>query len=244
MARERAVRSPSGGDEVPADHHDETRSREMQLAAELQRAFADALLAGDERAAETVVREAIDAGLDEALIDDHIIGPALVLVGDLWADGSISVGEEHLATAISVRVLTLHREAFRVARRRASQLVLLAAAQGEQHVVGLEMASSVLQHAGYDVRLFGADLPVEAIAPAVAKHRPAVVGFTSATVLTAVNLPAAFEAVRTAAPDVAIVVGGRGVGPELATRWDVAVCAHVSDAVAQVDALVKRARHN
>ncbi len=61
---------------------------------------------------------------------------------------------------------------------------------------GLQMASSIIGHAGYDVRLFGADLPVASIAGAVARHRPAVVGFTSATVLTAVNLPAAFEAVR------------------------------------------------
>ena len=229
---------------MPADHHDETSQREIQLAAEFQRAFADALLAGDQHAAETVVRDAIDGGLGEALIDDHVIRPALVLVGDLWADGSISVAEEHLATSISVRVLMLQREAFRVARRRAVHRVLLAGAQGEQHVVGLEMASSVLLHAGYDVRLYGADLPVAAIAATVDRHRPSVVGFTTATGLSAVNLPAAFEAVRRVGPDIGIVVGGRGVEPPIAASWDVAVCDHVSDAVAQVDALVRRARHN
>jgi MerR family transcriptional regulator, light-induced transcriptional regulator len=229
---------------VPADHHDDTRERDLQIAAELQRAYADALLSGEPPAAELVIREAIDAGLPEATIDDRVIRPALVLVGDLWAEGRITIAEEHLATSISRRVLMLQREAFRVAWQRASQRILLAGAQDEQHVVGLEMAASVLLHAGYDVRMFGADLPVADIPAAVGRHRPAVVGFTSASSLSAVNLPEAFEAVRRAGSGTGIVVGGRGVDERLAVRWEVAVCRHVADAAEHVDALVQRARRN
>jgi methanogenic corrinoid protein MtbC1 len=171
---------------VVADHQDEARGRELRLVEAFQRAYADALLAGDASAAEIVIRDAIDAGLGEATIDDRVIAPALVLVGDLWAEGRISVADEHLATSISIRVMTLQREAFRVARDRASRRVLLAGVQGERHVVGLEMAGSVILHAGYDVRLLGADVPVAAIGAAVARHRPAVVGFTSASSLSSV----------------------------------------------------------
>ena len=226
------------------DHHDDTRDRDIELAAELQRAFADALLAGDPSAAERVIREAIDAGLTETVIDDHVIRPALVLIGDLWADGRVTVAEEHLATSISTGIVALLREAFRVARRRAAHCVLLAGVQGERHIVGLEMAASVIAHAGYDVRLFGADVPVRDIGPAIARHHPAVVGFTSASALTAINLPSAFDAVLLAAPATGIVVGGRGVDDRVATSWDVVICRHVSEAVEQIDALVKRARHN
>jgi methanogenic corrinoid protein MtbC1 len=190
------------------------------------------------------VREAIEAGLDEAIIDDHVIAPALWLVGDLWADGEISIAQEHLASAISLRVLTLQREAFRMARERASRRVLLAGLEGEHHVVGLMMASSLLLHAGYDVRLYGADLPVVELAGAVAAVRPAVVGLTTATALTAVNAPTAFEAVRVVDPDVGVLVGGRGVEEVWAAAWDVVVCRHVGDAVDDVDALVKRAGRN
>jgi hypothetical protein len=63
-------------------------------------------------------------------------------------------------------------------------------------------------------------------------------------VLSAVNLPPAFEAVRRVDPAIGIVVGGTGVPERFATVWDVVVCRHVADAVAQVDALVKRARRN
>jgi MerR family transcriptional regulator, light-induced transcriptional regulator len=228
---------------VVGDRHNE-QHRDLRRAAEFQRAYADAILAGEQRTAERIVREAIDAGLTETAIADRIIRPSLVLVGDLWAEGSISVADEHLATSITVRVTMLLREAFRVARQRGSRRILLAGAEGEHHVVGLELASSVIGHAGYDVRLLGADLPVAAITSAVARHRPSVVGFTSATVLTAVNLPDAFEAVRRAGRHIGIVVGGQGILPEMAAEWDVVVCRHVADAVEEVDALVQRARRN
>jgi MerR family transcriptional regulator, light-induced transcriptional regulator len=229
---------------VGADRPEGTRDGEEQVAAALQRAYADALLGGEAPAAEAVVREAIEAGLTEVAIDDLVIRPALVLVGDLWADGRISVAEEHLATSISLRVVTLQREAFRVARQRSSRRVLLAGVEGERHVVGLEMAASVLLHAGYDVRHFGADLPVADIGPAVERHHPDVVGFTTATAATAANLPAAFEAVGRTAPGAGVLVGGGGVDETAAAAWGAVVCRHVTDAVQQVDALVRRAPRN
>ena len=225
-----------------AKHDDETRR--MLLAAELQRGYADALLAGEPLSAELVIREAIDSGLPEAEIDDRVIRPAMRMVGDLWASGRLTVAEEHLATSISLRVLALQREAFRVARERVSQRVLLAGAQDEQHVIGLEMAGSLLLHAGYDVRLFGADLPVTEVAGAVRAHHPTVCGFTTASALSAVNLPSTFAAVREASPETGILVGGLGVEARWASVWGVVLCDHVGDAVEHVDAFVRRASHN
>ncbi|WCB96225.1 hypothetical protein DSM104299_04982 [Baekduia alba] len=227
-----------------AEHDDEDRAQLLRLAADLQRAYADAVLAGDPRMAETVIREAIEAGLGEADIDDQVIAPALRLVGDLWADGELSIAEEHAATAISLRVISLQREAFRAARQRASQRVLLAGAQGEQHVVGLQMAASLVLSSGYDVRLLGPDLPVGEVGKAIDKHDPAVIGFTTASSASALNLPPAFAAIRDRDPDVGLVVGGRGVDESWAATWDVVVCHHVADATTQIDALVQRARRN
>ena len=106
-----------------------------QLLADLGRAYAKAVLAGDEVGAELAVRDAIDARLTTAQIDDEIIAPALWLVGRLWARGEISIADEHLATEISLRVLALQREATRTMRGRAGQKALLAAPAGELHTV-------------------------------------------------------------------------------------------------------------
>jgi MerR family transcriptional regulator, light-induced transcriptional regulator len=223
---------------------DDAARRHEQLAEELQRTYADALLAGAPRRAEAVIREAIELGLGEAEIDDLVIAPALRLVGDLWADGRLSIAQEHLASAISLRVMTLQREAFRAARRRVTHRVLLAGAEGELHVVGLSMAASLLLGAGYDVRMLGADLPVGELDAALMTHDPVVVGFTTATPLTSVHLPRAFDVVRARNPDTSILVGGAGADPQWMAGHGVVICDHVADAVAHVDALVQRAPHN
>src|SRR5215218_11249646 len=118
-----------------------------QLLADLGRAYARALLAGDEVGAEHAVRDAIDARLSTAEIDDEIIAPALWLIGRLWARGEISVADEHLATEISLRVLALQREARRTTSEREGHKVLLAAPEGEAHIVALQMVANLLRDA-------------------------------------------------------------------------------------------------
>ena len=111
----------------PENDSPDTRDAKVR---ELGRAYASALLSGDEVAAEIAIREALEAKLSTADIDDEIIAPALWLVGELWERGEISVADEHLATEISVRVLALQREAQRVARARGGHGVILAAPAG------------------------------------------------------------------------------------------------------------------
>src|SRR5215207_11049036 len=95
---------------------DPRRTRGAMISA-LGDAYARAVLAGDEVAAELAIRDALDAELTTAEIDDEIIAPALWFVGELWARGEISVADEHLATEISVRVLALQRESERLVQQ-------------------------------------------------------------------------------------------------------------------------------
>ena len=132
---------------------------------ELGRAYADALLAGDGVGAETAIREAMDAKLTAAEIDDEIIAPALWLVGDLWERGQISVADEHVATEITIRVLALPREAQRVARARGDHRVLLAAPPASSTSSRCAWSTSCSREAGYDVLMLGADVPTEAWPP-------------------------------------------------------------------------------
>ena len=160
------------------EQRDTDRSRWQAILPDLQRSYADAVLGGSESAAERVVREAIEAGVPEAVISGEVIAPTMRAIGDLWERGLLSVADEHLATEISIRVLALQREAFRATSRRGAHRVMLAGMEGERHGLGLTMAGSVLVHAGYDVRMLGPDLPMPDLASAVDRHRPSVVGLS------------------------------------------------------------------
>src|SRR4029078_5900379 len=141
-----------------------------RLLDDLGRAYAKALLAGDEVGAEMAVRDAMDARLSTAQIEEELIAPALWLVGRLWARGEISVADEHLATEISLRVLALQREVARTVRERSGRKALLAAPAGEQHTVALQMNANLLRDAGYTVLMLGPDVPPSALAEAARRH--------------------------------------------------------------------------
>ena len=211
----------------------------------LRDAYREAMFRGAASTAERVIAEAMDAGLSEAVIGDEIIAPAMHDVGERWAAGELSVEDEHVASGITMRMISLQRDHFRVQHRRSSHRVLLAAVQGEEHVLGLEMAASVLLHAGYDVRMLGPDVANEALAAEVLHHRPAILGLTTTTRGTADQAAGAIAAARSVAPELAVMVGGGGALHHLApTGPHTVTCPHVSDAVSLADALTQRAGLN
>ena len=175
-------------------------------AAHLATRYLDALRAASFSAAAEVVDEALSRGLSAAAVHSDVIEPALVAIGDLWASGALTVGDEHLATAITERILARLAVRLRTAPRSSRERVLLAAPAGERHDVGLRMAGDVLEGAGFDVLYLGPDVPAGALAATVAEHRPAVTGLTCTC-----SGEALVDSIEAIAASTRIVLGGEGV---------------------------------
>jgi methanogenic corrinoid protein MtbC1 len=208
------------------------------------RAYAEALLSGDEVAAEVAIRQALNARLSSAQIDEQIIAPALWLVGELWQRKEISVAEEHIATEISIRVLTLQREAARLADQRPQHLVMLAAPSGELHVVALRMVHNLLREGGYAALMVGADVPPHALAAAARRHEPDVVCLSPTMAGGSDQVLVAIHEIQQAWPAASYIAGGRGLTSRVQPGAGLAICERVSDVVGAVDALIKRADLN
>ena len=180
--------------------------------AEFHRAFAHALMMGDEIGAEMAIREAMDAKASTADIDELIIAPALWLVGDLWERGEITVADEHLATEIAIRVLALQREAQRLAVSRGGQREMLATPEGELHVVALRMIGDLLREAGYDVMMLGANVPARDLGASAGRYQADVVCMSS-TLPGGMETGSGSRSTRSsgAVPEAGFVVGGRGL---------------------------------
>lgn len=228
---------------APRPENDSPESYEAKVS-EAARAYAAALLGGDEVAAEIAIREAMDAHLSSEVIDDEIIAPALWLVGELWERGEITVADEHIATEISIRVLALQREVRRVAEARGDHRVLLAAPAGELHVVALRMVANLLRDAGYGVVMLGADVPADALGAAAKHLEPDVICLSSTMPDGADELFSAIAAVQQEWPSARFVVGGRGLTQRIQSQSMLGVCGRVSEVVEAVDAMVKRAGLN
>jgi MerR family transcriptional regulator, light-induced transcriptional regulator len=222
--------------------HDEFRER--LLAESLSDRFGVALIAGDAGAAEEVAQEALELTLGEAMLYDLVVGPAMHRIGQLWATGEISVAHEHLATQIATRVLVLAHDVERLRAHRAAHTAMLAAVEGEQHVIALDMAGKLLESAGYDVLALGADVPTSALPAVVTDHHPALFALSATMPAAGERVPAAVDAVIGAAADTCVIVGGASVPPSLALGPRVVVEGSVAGIVEAADGLVRRARLN
>jgi len=177
-----------------------------RLAATSDRLL-ELLLAGDSLGVDDLVEDALDEHGAIAFFDD-VLRPALYEVGAKWARGEITVADEHLATALAHRQLAKAYPRLVTHPASSRPPVLLLGVEGELHVFGLRMIADVLEGAGFAVHYAGADVPNAALADAVRRLEPAVVGFSTTIGTSPEAVLEAVDVVRAARPDAGIMVGG------------------------------------
>src|SRR3712207_2963566 len=125
--------------------------------------------------------------------------------------------------------------------RRSRERVLLAAVGSENHVTGLRMIGDLAEGAGLDVRYLGAAVPVDTIAPIVAKHTPDIVGLSVTMAGSAAQLGKALDGVMASghAPK-GVLVGGLGVPAGVRGDDRVRYAADAREAIAVIESLADR----
>jgi methanogenic corrinoid protein MtbC1 len=202
-----------------------------------------ALLAADAHESESIARDALRAGIPSGVVVDAVIRPAMGSIGERWEHGEITPGEEHLASELVLRLRVLLKEVNRVEERRLGTPVLLAAAQGEQHVIGLTMAADLLDDAGYRVLLAGPDVPIHGLKALLARHRPEIVAFTSTMRASRASLALEVEIAREAGTT-GVLAGGMQAQQSLAPAPWLRTVDGVSEVVAAADGLLRSAASN
>lgn len=182
----------------------------------LARSYLDALRAADVAGAYKVVLGALERGSTLAALYQRVITPGMHELGRLWEEGAITTADEHLATALTHRVLAAIRSPLFLEQPApadtGSACALLAAVQGEQHALGLRMAADLLEDRGYRVAYLGADVPTDALLQAIHTLSPNLLGLSATMPESGVRLEEAVEAVREAHPRLSLLIGGQGSG--------------------------------
>jgi methanogenic corrinoid protein MtbC1 len=107
---------------------------------------------------------------------DSIAAPFLREVGDAWHAGTLSVAQEHLATAVLQRVVS--ETAQLLTSAEGNPTVLIATLEGERHANGALMAAATAASEGWRVIYLGPDLPVDEIADAATRTRARVIAIS------------------------------------------------------------------
>ena len=143
----------------------------QRRAQELRQALDDF----DEGSAQSALDSVLAEFSTETVLTDLVL-PYLHELGERWASGEASVGQEHFASQlIRGRLLGLARGWDRGAGPRA----LLACAPGEQHDLGLIAFGVALRARGWRITYLGQDTPLETLAESARSLGPLAIVISS-----------------------------------------------------------------
>jgi excisionase family DNA binding protein len=168
------------------------------------------LLAGDDAGAWAIVEDALVSAADPTDVYVDVIGPVLRRIGDRWARGSVSVAEEHRATAAARRVIGRVGPRFSH-RGRSRGPVVLGCAPGDRHELPLVMLADVLEGAGFDVVDLGADTPTESFVETAHRTRCRAIGISASTDAAAAAAQRTIRLLHREFPNRPILTGGPAV---------------------------------
>ncbi len=100
----------------------------------------------------------------------NVIGPVLAGLGDAWAEGRITVTDEHLASNYLRQRLLMWLVTGPPTRQ--ANLIVLACAPGEWHEGSLLMLGVLLRRRGWPVAYLGQDVPFSDLAAFIGQVRP------------------------------------------------------------------------
>ncbi len=122
------------------------------------RRYLDAILKPSMGDALTVSQEYVQTVWDIPVWWERIISPCMYEIGRLWAKGDITVGQEHMATSITQRVISMfYPLILELPRNKGS--VVVAVSPTELHEIGARMVADMLEMHGWDVYYTGANTP-------------------------------------------------------------------------------------
>lgn len=182
------------------------------LSGSLAGRYLASQLTGDRREALRLVEdEGLGRGVSPPDIHLSVVQPAQYEIGRLWQENSISVAQEHVATAISQLVLAFLYP--RMPRApRVEKRVMVACVEGEFHDMGARVCADFLEMGGFDVRFLGADVPAESLVLAAKHDKPDVVALSMSMIFHADTAKRTIKALRAATDGrVPILIGGHAL---------------------------------
>jgi MerR family transcriptional regulator, light-induced transcriptional regulator len=179
-----------------------------------------ALREGRTREAKALIHSVYASEQSAVALADQLIRPVMERIGHGWMVGALDVFHEHQASLIVATALMDLIDRTASSTVKAPPLVLGAAPEGDPYLLAGLLAELILREEGWEVRNLGVNLPLRSLANAVLEFRPRMV------YLSASYLPDEDRFVReytsfyetAAAHDVAVILGGQALRPEVRSR--------------------------
>jgi 5-methyltetrahydrofolate--homocysteine methyltransferase len=192
----------------------------MSESPKIHRELQGAIIKGKRDAVEPLIRQALSEGLNPEEIMNHILIPAMDVVGEQFSRNEIFLPE----MMIAARAMNIGLDILRpmlIAKGVSSRgKVIIGTVKGDIHDVGKNIVSMVLQGAGYEVMDLGIDVPTEKFVEAINQYQPKFVLMSALITLTMSMMEDTIEGLKKAGvrDKVKVGVGGAPLTQSFADR--------------------------
>jgi len=207
------------------------------------RAYLEALLSGDRKAAETILAEAAASGVSVDDISLRVIAPVLRETGRRWLVQELGVAEEHyISAAAAADLLRLHERALAkrppLLRENRRKTVIVAGAEQDLHAIGMQMVAGFFERDGWDTYYIGPNTPARSLIRAARDRKAGVIVLSCSMPAYLAQIGYLIRSLR-ADPVTArakIIVGGRPFATDPPLWQQIGADAYAEDAAKAVAA--------
>lgn len=187
------------------------RPEEQARAASIQE-FTDGAMQAVRAFDASGLQEVLERAAMTLGVTDFLESVAVTTLGDIgrgWMERSVSVAQEHMATAVFRRVFGWLLGVYQTAG--AAHRLVVATPPGERHELGALMAAISAAAEGWSVTYLGPDMPVAELLGAVAQTRVEAVALSIVQPGDEPEVLSVLRKIRAGLPPrVALLVGGAG----------------------------------
>ncbi len=149
----------------------------------------DVLINADRAGAAELINQALAEGISPDRAITEILDPALVQLGRLWENKTVSLAQNFVAAKIAEDILLRCLPDAGAAPRVPSQgPVVLGNIEDDFHSLGRRVVASFLRAAGWEVHDLGNDVPAEQFVDKAIEVKAVVVGASAMMQTTALNI--------------------------------------------------------
>ncbi|MBB5020794.1 cobalamin B12-binding domain-containing protein [Desulfurispira natronophila] len=193
-------------------HSDHSTAPESPFDESLYQSYLQALLCGHGNRCQELVNTLLSSNLSVHDLYVHLFQRSLYEVGSLWESNKISVSVEHLATALTERLMSLVYPRIFSAPHNGKKAVVSCVAN-ELHQIGGRMVADVFELNGWDGYFLGANTPIPDMCSMLELKQPQVLALSLSIYFNMEHLYQALGEVQQKYPHLPVIVGGQ------AFRW-------------------------
>jgi len=172
-----------------------------------------ALLAGDQETSWTIIKDLVKEGQPTDYIFHQIVTPSMIKVGNMWQENEISVADEHLATSTCDFILARYKFEILLPRlqykEKSMGKALFFCVENEEHDLGIRMTAQLFEEEGFEVRMMGANLPLEYVSSMAIEWEPNIVGVSASMLEQGKSVPTYIHGLMDVLKDAELLIGGR-----------------------------------